>query len=98
MRQIEYHIGARFDVLEIVEYYERAGGVTAADRFVSELRQHIEYLAERPESYPEHAGIRRANIRRFPYHILFRVLDDEAIKILAIKHDRRHPSFAKERR
>jgi plasmid stabilization system protein ParE len=70
-----------------------------ADRFVSELRRYIEAMAERPQSYPEHAtGVRRANLRRFPYHVLFRILDDESIKILAIKHNRRHPSLATRRR
>jgi plasmid stabilization system protein ParE len=99
MKRIEYHPGARLDVLEIVEYYEQTGGTSVADGFVLELQRYIESVAERPESHPKYVkDVRRANMRRFPYHVLFRVLDQETIKILAIKHNRRHPSFAGDRR
>jgi plasmid stabilization system protein ParE len=75
--RIKYHVGARLDLLEIVTYYEHEGGTGPADRFVSELRRYIEAMAKRPQSYPEHAtGVRRANLRRFPYHVLFRIMDD----------------------
>lgn len=99
MKTIEYHIGARFDVLEIVEHYELVDGVPLADRFVAELEKYVETIAERPRSYVNmSSGVRRANMRRFPYHIIFRVLDDNAIRILAVKHEHRHPSYGSERR
>ena len=99
MKRIVYHIEARFDVLEIVEYYEQEGGVQLADRFTSELQRFIEAIAQRPESYPAHSTVvRRANLDRFPHHVLFRVIDDETIKIIAVKHDHRKPSYGMRRR
>ena len=99
MKRIVYHLGARLDVLEIVEYYERKAGVDVADRFTSELERFIEQIAERPNSYREHPkGVRRANLNRFPHHVLFRIVDAETIKILSVKHDSRRPSYGLDRR
>ncbi len=99
MKLIVYHVGARFDVLEIVEYYEREADAQLADRFTSELERFIEAVAERPNSYREHSkGIRRANLDRFPHHVLFQIIDDQTIKILSVKHDARHPSYGMDRR
>lgn len=52
MKRIVYHLGARLDLLEIVEYYEREADAQLADRFTSELERFIEAIAERPNSYP----------------------------------------------
>ncbi len=94
MKRIIYDVEARFDVLKIVEYYEKADSAHLADRFVSELEEIIEHISQRPESFVEiRSGIRRSNLDRFPHHILFQVVDAETIKILAVKHDRRHPDL-----
>lgn len=96
MRRLVYDVEARVDVLGVVEYYERVANAELADRFTSELQKYLEYVASRPESLPEirsGSGIRRANLSRFPHHVLFQIADAETIKILAIKHDRRHPDM-----
>ena len=99
MKAIVYHLGARLDVLEIVEYYEREGGAQLADHFTSELERFIEAVAERPNSYREHPkGIRRANLDQFPHHVLFRIVNAETVKILSVKHDKRRPSYGMHRR
>jgi plasmid stabilization system protein ParE len=99
MKRIVYHPGAQKDVLGVVEYYEREAGLQTANRFITELRHFIENVAERPESYSKlSSDIRRAHLQRFPYHILFRILDDKVIKVISIKHDRRDPVYARRRR
>lgn len=99
MNRIVYHVEARIDVLEIVEYYEREGGTKLADRFTAELERFIELIAERPESYSTRIkDVRRANLRRFPHHVLFRIIDDETVKVLSVKHDGRRPSYGARRR
>ncbi len=98
MRRIIYDVEARFDVLEIVEFYERVDGPQLADRFTSELEKFIEHIAERPESFVEvRSGLRRANLNRFPHHIIFQIVDTETIKILTVKHDRRNPDLGLDR-
>ena len=99
MRRVVYHVEAQFDVLEIVEYYEREAGVGVADRFTAELESFIERLAENPLAYREfRLGIRRANLHKFPYHVLYRIVEDETVKITSVKHDRRRPSYGLRRR
>lgn len=98
MRRIIYDVEARFDVLEIVGYYEKVDSSQLADRFTSELEKLIEYIAGRPESFVEvRSGIRRANLDKFPHHILFQLVDTETIKVLAVKHDRRNPDLGLDR-
>jgi plasmid stabilization system protein ParE len=47
--------------------------------------------------FAEVNGIRRALLRRFPYSVLYRILDDGTVRILAIRHHKRHPDFGFER-
>jgi plasmid stabilization system protein ParE len=98
VRRIIYDVEARVDVLEIVEFYERSDGPHLADRFISELEKFMKYVAERPESFAEiRSGLRRANLNTFPHHIIFQVVDTETIKILTVKHRRRHPDIGLDR-
>jgi plasmid stabilization system protein ParE len=98
VRRIRYHVEARVDVLGIVEYYEDKEGPKLADEFTSELEKFIEAVAERPLSYREIApGVRRANLDRFPHHVLFQIIDDETIEVLAVKHSRRDPALGLDR-
>jgi hypothetical protein len=38
------------------------------------------------------ARIRRVMLKRFPFGIYFRVMD-ESIRVLTVKHHRRHPGY-----
>ena len=42
--------------------------------------------------------MRRALMKRFPYLILFRVVNNAVIRITVIKHQRRHPAYGMNRR
>ena len=86
------------DVDAIMEYYERVAGRELADHFYAELREFIVQAAERPESFSvRERDLRRVNLHRFPYHFLFRIVGD-ALRILVVRHHRRHPSFGVHRR
>jgi toxin ParE1/3/4 len=37
-------------------------------------------------------------MKRFPYVILFRSVDDEVIRVTVVKHEKRHPAFGLGRR
>lgn len=81
-----------------MQYYEQAATPDLADEFYAELRYFMTEAAERPESFSiRERDIRRANLRRFPYHFLFRVVG-EGVRILVIRHHHRHPSFGSRRR
>lgn len=81
-----------------MEYYERAAGPELADDFYSELRHFMVEAAERPESFSIRTrDLHRANLHRFPYHFLFRIVGD-SVRVLVVRHHRRRPSPGMRRR
>ena len=92
------HPRVHSDIAKVMEYYEQVATPELADEFYRELRRAIEQAAERPESFAiRERDIRRANLPRFPYHFLFRIVGD-AVRILVVRHHRRHPSVGIARR
>ena len=79
-------------------YYEDIAGPKLADEFYRELRGLMHVASERPHSFSPRTGdLRRANLRRFPYHFFFRLVEDD-IRILVVRHHRSHPSVGIRRR
>ena len=86
------------DIDEIMGYYERVATRWLAQELYTELRHFMVKAADEPESFSiRERDIRRANLRRFPYHFLFRVVGDK-VRILVVRHHHRHPSFGSRRR
>jgi plasmid stabilization system protein ParE len=85
------------DIDRIMEHYERVASRQLADEFYIELRSFLTRAAKSPESFAMRAGdFRRVNLDRFPYHFLFRVAGD-CVRVLVVRHHRRHPSLGTER-
>jgi plasmid stabilization system protein ParE len=93
--EIAYHPLVRGDVLSILRYYH-AISPQLADEFHEELRMTIDHAAENPMSHPTEKGFRRANLMRFPYHVLYEVRTD-CIRVMVVRHNKRHPDFGLER-
>lgn len=86
------------DIDEIMEYYEVVASRELADEFYVELRRRMIEAAKTPEIFSiRERDIRRVNLERFPYHFLFRITA-EAIRVLVVRHHRRHPSVGMRRR
>ena len=87
------------DLLQAMEYYEREAVAELALEFYVEFRRCADEIGERPESFPVTTfGLRRMNLHRFPFHILFEVLNEGVAEIFVVKHDHRDPAFGTERR
>lgn len=85
------------DVDEILDYYERAEHAELAQEFYRELRGLMLDAVQRPHRYHFlKADLRRANLRRFPYHFLYRVVGD-SVRVLVVRHHRRDPDYGLER-
>ncbi len=81
-----------------MEHYEREAGTDIAVEFHAEVRKFIGQIALRAESFPKFKGnIRRANLRRFPYHVVFELPDERIAKILIVRHNHRDPQFGFDR-
>src|SRR5437867_11556167 len=86
------------DIDQIMAYYEGVATAELADEFYAELRHCMDEAAARPESFSvRERDIRRVNLERFPYHFLFRIVGD-AVRILVVRHHRRHPSLGMRRK
>ena len=86
------------DIDQIMAYYEQIATPDLANDFYAELRQFMKAAAARSNSFAIcKRDVRRVNLDRFPYHFLFRVVDDE-VRILVVRHHSRRPSLGIRRR
>jgi plasmid stabilization system protein ParE len=96
--KVGYHPAVEAELLDIRNYYEvRAPGLGA--QFVDEFERQVLALAAAPERWMVVVGdLRRCLMRRFPYVIYFRQVDQERLRVTVVKHQRRHPNLGRERR
>jgi len=95
---LEFHRQVASDVSRIFDYYEETAGTELADQFLAELWSCFQRAADVPEAYVVQQGyLRRVNLERFPYHFLFRVVEDR-VRVLVVRHHRRRPSLGVARR
>jgi toxin ParE1/3/4 len=91
-RRIRLHPAAQQEIVEAASYYDSEGpGLGSA--FLRDFEQAAGQIRALPESSPlvrEHA--RQKSMARFPYAVVYSLLDDD-ILILAVAHHRRRPFY-----
>ena len=95
---LRFHPAIQTDLKLALEYFDREGGPKLGDRFFAEVQAAKDRIA----AGPTHFGffkddIRRAKLRMFRYHFLFRITRGE-VRVLVLRHNRRHPEFGLSRR
>jgi len=91
-----FHPEARAEFLAAVDYYEDREPALGAD-FAMEVLSTIETIVSFPSAWPIlEDDLRRCQVRRFPYGILY-AQDDDVILILAVMHLHRDPAYWKNR-
>jgi plasmid stabilization system protein ParE len=96
--RLEFHKQVASDISRIMDYYENVAGPELADEFYAELQSYLEKTADSPASYGiRERDLRRVNLGRFPYHFLFRVIEDR-VRVLVVRHHKRRPSLGTRRR
>ena len=94
--RVEYHPAVEQDLTEPLRFYDSVSG-RLVEEFKAELRQTIAVAAAKPGRFHLiKGGFHRANLKRFPYHFIYRELAD-GIRVTLVRHHRRHPSFGMER-
>lgn len=96
--RVEYHPLTTSDLNNAIAYYNRQQAGLG-----NELRAEVYASIERVVASPAQfsivsKGIRRCLVHRFPYAILFHVVSEETLRVLVIRHHRRHPNFGLGRR
>jgi plasmid stabilization system protein ParE len=94
---IEFHQLARSELREAVLWYrERSPAV--AERFVDQVNHAVERIEHDPESHPvigrNHRYVR---VSRFPYLLVFRMTDTDAVLITAVAHTSRRSGYWRHR-
>lgn len=90
--EVIYHPLVRRDVLEVMCYYQAISD-RLANEFEDDLRATINHAKANPHRFPAfHLGFRRANLKRFPYHILYEA-DEAALRVMLVRHHKRNPEF-----
>jgi len=94
--EIIYHPLVKRDVIEALRYYHHISP-RLADEFHGELRITIARAAEQPAKFhPVGHDFRRANLQRFPYHVLYDVRPN-SIRVMVVRHNKRHPDYGMNR-
>lgn len=90
MHAVIFLPAAQIEAGEAQDWYEaEASGLGAA--FRAELDHAVQRLTANPLQFPVvFADIRRALLRRFPYALFFRTIDD-AVFVMACFHSSRDP-------
>lgn len=95
-RPVQLAPAARQEFVDAANYYEdKQAGL--GDEFATCVEEAIRRIGEAPNACApvpnvEDEEIRRTPVRRFPYHLVFLDLDDEA-RVIAVAHDRRRPGY-----
>lgn len=94
--QVIRHPQLAEDIRDAAGYYaEISERILSA--FWSELDSVFASVEKNPRSHHfDSCGLRRANFRKFPYHLLYEV-DDDAIFLVVLRHDKRHPNYGIDR-
>lgn len=91
-----FHPEAKAEFFAAIDYYEDHEPGLGSD-FALEVHSTIENILSFPNAWPILGdGIRRCQIRRFPYGIIYSQ-DEIIIFILAVMHLHRHPGYWKDR-
>jgi len=94
--EVIFHPLVKRDLAEALKYYD---GVASrlADEFEAEVRLVIAKAAKNPlRNHLVGRGFRRANLPRFPYHVLYEIHDD-VLRVMHVRHNKRHPNYGMER-
>jgi plasmid stabilization system protein ParE len=96
--RVEYHPQAAADLSLAVDHYNGLQpGLGDALRL--EVYAAITRICSNPQRFPEmEGGMRRCFVHRFPYSVLFRCPAADIVRVLVVRHHRRHPNFGLSRR
>lgn len=88
---------AEDDLKETFSWYEAKRAGLGYD-FLLQVDAGLNFIRRNPETHPiEYKGTRKHLIKRFPYKIIYLLLEKEKIIILAVVHGKRKPDLIKKR-
>ena len=69
-------------------------GAEVADDFIDRLEAKLDNIKKNPELYRVVTkDLRSAELDRFPYSIVYRIISRSLIRVTTIRHHKQHPDF-----
>ena len=96
MKTVEFHPGAQADYDESLDWYASRSRQTATN-FAVAVDESLDRIQRNPTTF--HAldsHHRECLLRRFPFRIVFRVVDD-CVVVVALAHAKRRPGYWRNR-
>lgn len=91
--RVIFHRLVQRDMRDILRFYTEEASDLVADRFFSAFLSLVDRARLSPKVFHLIASeLRRADIPGFPYHFVYREVP-EGIRVLVLRHDKRHPQF-----
>jgi len=93
MRSIVFHPLAEQELIDAAAYYEEQS-LGLGLEYLGEVEHAVNFLTRYPEAGSKVRGsVRRLTLPKFPYSLLYRMLEDDQIRILAVAHHKRRPQY-----
>ncbi|MBK9215960.1 MAG: type II toxin-antitoxin system RelE/ParE family toxin [Chloracidobacterium sp.] len=85
---------AERDVKRALDYYLREAGADVADDFIDRIEAKLAQIKKNPEWYRIVAkGLRSVELDRFPYSIVYRIVNKTLLRVTTVRHHKQHPDF-----
>lgn len=93
MKNVVFNPLAEQELIDATTYYEKQKPGLGLE-YLEEVEHAINFIARYPEAGSKFRGsLRRLTLPKFPYSILYRILEDARIRVLAIAHHKRRPQY-----
>jgi toxin ParE1/3/4 len=97
MKPVVFNPLAEKELFDAAAYYEDQRSGLGLE-YLKEVEHAVIFLIRYPESGSMVQGsVRRLVLPKFPYSLLYRVLENDQIRILAVAHHKRRPQYWFER-
>ena len=96
---VDFHPAVQTDFNRALDHYEVEGGPHLAERFEREFRACIAAIQASPRQFSFYLKsdiFRRIRLENFPYVLVYREKGD-AVRVIVLKYERRHPRFGMSR-
>ncbi len=95
--KLEFHPETVADLNNAVDFYERQQDGLGAE-LREEIYRTIDRIVDDPYLFrPVRSDIRRCLAHRFLFSVLFRLADENTIRVLVIRHHRQRPELGQDR-
>jgi toxin ParE1/3/4 len=93
MKNVVFHPLAEQELIDAVAYYEEQK-LGLGLEYLEEIENAVNFLTRYPEAGSKVRGlVRRLTLPKFPYSLLYRMVEDEKIRVLAVAHHKRKPQY-----